>query len=301
MRGKYGDILKALKGTNKLIFILGFISFTFAISIASIRLKLIIESQGIAATFYEALSLTFIGYFFNNFLPTSIGGDFVKAYYLSNKTHNKLGAYASVFIDRFIGLITMIFMAFIALLFVGESTVDIAARYMIYAITAIAILMMALILNKNFAKIFSVFLLFVKPIEEKLRRAYNAIHMYKSSKRLVIQSTAISVVSQSLFFVSIGILAFSIGSPIPITNIFLMMPIIGVLSLLPSINGLGLREGSTVVFFGPIIGNENAFAVSILWLLVLLMTSLIGGIIYLVSPQFKIKLKEIEKEEGVLL
>jgi hypothetical protein len=76
-------------------------------------------------------------------------------------------------------------------------------------------------------------------------------------------------------------------------DILLRVPIISTLSLLPSINGLGFREGSTVVMFGPMIGKENAFAVSILWLLVLLITSLVGGIIYGLSPQFKIKLKEM--------
>ena len=92
----------------------------------------------------------------------------------------------------------------------------------------------------------------------------------------------------------------SIGTPIPIIDILLRMPIISILSLLPSINGLGLREGSTVVFFGPIIGKENAFAVSILWLFVLFVTSIIGGVIYGLSPQFKIKFKEIAKEEVLI-
>ena len=77
-------------------------------------------------------------------------------------------------------------------------------------------------------------------------------------------------------------------------DLFIKMPIVSMMSLLPSINGLGLREGSTVVLFGPIIGQDRAFAMSILWLLVLLLTSVIGGIIYAVSPQFKFKLKEIE-------
>ncbi|MBI4974780.1 MAG: hypothetical protein HZC19_03130 [Candidatus Omnitrophica bacterium] len=55
-----------------------------------------------------------------------------------------------------------------------------------------------------------------------------------------------------------------------------------------------------MVFFGPIIGKENAFAVSILWLLVLFVTSIIGGVIYGLSPQFKIKFKEIAKEEVLI-
>jgi hypothetical protein len=54
-----------------------------------------------------------------------------------------------------------------------------------------------------------------------------------------------------------------------------------------------VREGSVVLFFGPLIGKTNAFAISIIVLAILLITSVIGGIIYMVSPQFKMRLKDI--------
>jgi hypothetical protein len=78
------------------------------------------------------------------------------------------------------------------------------------------------------------------------------------------------------------------------------MPMVSIASLLSSINGLGVREGSTVVFFGRMMGRENALAVGILMFAVLLIVSVIGGIIYALSPQFKMKLKEIEGEEKSL-
>ena len=89
--------------------------------------------------------------------------------------------------------------------------------------------------------------------------------------------------------------ALSIGSRIPIKDLLIKMPIVSMMSLLPSINGLGLREGSTVVLFGPLIGSDKAFAMSILWLLVLLCISIMGGLIYAFSSQFKIRMKEIDE------
>jgi hypothetical protein len=111
----------------------------------------------------------------------------------------------------------------------------------------------------------------------------------------MMRSLAISIISQLLFFFSLGIMAFSIGCRIPVMDILLRVPIIGILSLLPSINGLGLREGATVVFFGPLIGKSNAFAVSILWFFILLIISVIGGVIYMLSPQFRVNIKEMER------
>ena len=191
-------------------------------------------------------------------------------------------------------MLTMVFMAFIALIFVGNKAIDDMARYTIYAITFFAVLALIFITNRNFARAFSGILFFFKPIEEKLKRAYDGVHKYKHHKILISQSFFISIISQILFFLSLGVIALSIGSRITLMDLLLRMPIISILSLLPSINGLGLRESSTVIFFGPLIGKGNAFAVSILWLVVLLMTSLIGGIVYGMSPQFRVKLKEVE-------
>jgi uncharacterized membrane protein YbhN (UPF0104 family) len=71
------------------------------------------------------------------------------------------------------------------------------------------------------------------------------------------------------------------------------------MSLLPSLNGLGLREGATVVFFGPLIGKGNAFAISILWVIILLIMSLLGGLIYALSPQFRVRLDALKEKEGL--
>jgi len=301
MRDKYPEILKTFKSTKALIFLLGLLIFAGAASVSSIRLKLLIEAQGIAVTIKEALSLTFIGYFFNNFLPTSIGGDVIKAYYLAKKTDKKAGAYASVFVDRVIGLCTMIFMAFLALFFVEEGVVDMTLKYIIYAITLCSIIFIVFMTNKRLAQKFKFLFFLIDPIKEKLRKIYEVVHRYQYQKELMIKSFLISFVSQIFFFMSLGVVAISIGSRIPVKDLFIKTPIVSMMSLLPSINGLGVREGSTVVLFGPLIGHDKAFAMSILWLLILLCISIIGGLIYAFSPQFRIKMREIkEMEEGAI-
>jgi conserved hypothetical protein len=293
MRGKYPEILKAFASTKVPIFLIALLLFASAAFVGSIRLKLLIEAQGIPVTLKEAVSLTFIGYFFNNFLPTAIGGDVMKAYYLSKKTDKKTGAYASIFVDRVVGLLTMIFMAFLALFFVEEGVVDPTIKYMIYAITLASIISIVVMTNKRLAQRFSFLFFMINPIKEKLKKIYDVIHQYQYQKTLMLKSFLISFVSQAFFFMSLGMIAMSIGSRIPIRDLFIKMPIVSIMSLLPSINGLGLRESSTVILFGPIIGTDKAFAMSILWLLVLLCISVTGGLIYAFSPQFKIKMNEI--------
>jgi len=294
MRGKYGEIAAALQRTNPLIFAAAFGIYLGAVILASLRLLLIVRAQEIPITFPESVSLTFIGYFFNNFLPTSIGGDVVKAYYVSHKkAHERTTSYTAVFVDRAIGLVTMVLMAFCAVLLAKGSLVDPSIRNMIYAITAVSAIGIFFLAHKGFAQRFTFLLIPLRPVEKTLKKVYHSINQYRHHKWLMAQSLAISVVSQLLYFCSIGLTALSIGSRISVGDILLRMPIVSMISLLPSINGLGVREGSTVLLFGPIIGKENAFAVSILILAVLLIVSVIGGVIYMVSPQFKVKLKEV--------
>ncbi|MDO8525179.1 MAG: lysylphosphatidylglycerol synthase transmembrane domain-containing protein [Candidatus Omnitrophota bacterium] len=290
MRGKYAQILDAIKNADIRLVTSGLAVFILATIIASYRFKLIVATQKkTRLTFPEALSLTFIGYFFNNFLPTSIGGDVAKAYYLSRKKSEKLGSFTSVFVDRAIGLFTMIFMAAIALSFFRSEIIDRNVKIGVYSIALCALAIVILITNRNLAKRFAGAISLIKPIGEKAKQAYDAIHTYKNHTALIVKALFISVVSQLLFFASIGILVFSIGARIAPMEVFLRLPIISAISLLPSINGLGVREGSTVMLFGPLIGKTNAFAISILWLLILFIVSIIGGLIYALSPQFKIK------------
>ena len=297
MKGNYGAIARALKNTDIRIFVVGFAIFLAALTVASYRFFLIIRSQGgPSVNFKEVVSLTLIGLFFNNFLPTSIGGDLVKAYYLSHKTSDRMGSFASVLIDRLIGLITMIFMASSALLFMQSSMISDDIRQVLYGITVVALVVILLIINKTFAKSLSWLLAFAKPLTIKLKEAYYTVHHYKHNKELIAKSLGISVVSQLLFYLSFGTIAFSIGARIPPIDALLRIPLISLMSMLPSLNGLGLREGATVVLFGPIIGKESAFAVSILWILVLLLSSVIGGLIYALSPQFRVKFNTLKKE-----
>lgn len=297
MRGNYGAITRALKNTDMRIFALGFAVFLVALGVASYRLFLIIRAQGnVDVNYKEAASLTFIGLFFNNFLPTSIGGDLVKAYYLSHKTGDRIGSFASVLVDRLIGLLTMIFMALAALIFIQSSIISNDIRQVLYGITAAALVAVLFIINKTFAKSLSRLFVFARPLFVKFKDTYYTMHHYKNNKRLIVSSIGISVISQLLCYISFGTIALSIGARISPIDALLRIPLVNLMSMLPSLNGLGLREGATIVLFGPLIGRESAFALSILWILILLMSSVIGGAIYTLSPQFRTKFNDLKKE-----
>lgn len=75
------------------------------------RWYLLLTVQGIRIGFWPAIRLHFLGLFYNNCLPSSVGGDLLRAWYVTKHTDKKLQAAMSVFVDRIIGLTGSILMA----------------------------------------------------------------------------------------------------------------------------------------------------------------------------------------------
>ena len=91
--------------------------------------------------------------------------------------------------------------------------------------------------------------------------------------------------------VSIYFFVLFLGGNVHLIKLFLIVPLVWAISMLPSLNGLGVREGAFVYFLKGDIGADAAFAVSILWLGVIIIYSIIGGILNLLCP-IPIEVKE---------
>ena len=296
MRGNFSDVKGTLSRTNVLLFSLAAAMYAFNIGVMSLRLKLLFVGENLDIPLGKVVQLSFIGIFFNNFMPTAVGGDIVKAYYSYKQTKEAAKSFIAVFMDRFIGLSSFIFIAVLAL-FLSWQDVAFSLKKIVIAFAVIGIVFFLIILNGFIAKVILNLLSKLKlwNIGEKISKVYKAVHDYKGKKSTIMKAAGISVVSQSIYFLTVYVLAKSLGINIAIFSVFLIMPVVSIVSMLPSLGGLGLREGAIIALFGPIIANENAFSLSILLLATLLLTSLIGALIYVFASQFKIKQKDISE------
>ncbi|MGH9719082.1 MAG: lysylphosphatidylglycerol synthase transmembrane domain-containing protein [Bryobacteraceae bacterium] len=76
------------------------------------RWNVLLEAQGVRLTLREAFSLTMIGVLFNVVIPSSVGGDVIKGYYISRRTGDRTPhALATIFMDRIIGLLGLVVLA----------------------------------------------------------------------------------------------------------------------------------------------------------------------------------------------
>ncbi|MDP3789151.1 MAG: lysylphosphatidylglycerol synthase transmembrane domain-containing protein, partial [Candidatus Omnitrophota bacterium] len=122
MRDSLPSMMATLRQTSLYFFAVGAAIYTLSILIASLRLRIFLRLQGIKMRVRDVFRVNLIGYFFSSFLPTSIGGDIVKAIYISRESGKKTQAYISIFIDRFIGMFTIFLIATAAVFAVKDTS-----------------------------------------------------------------------------------------------------------------------------------------------------------------------------------
>ncbi len=292
----FRQALVNMKQANIFILLLcGFLFFIF-IAIGNWRWKILLDSRNIKFSFGYLLKVYFISWFFNNILPTTIGGDVLRIAYTTQKD-NATGknstspAFAAAFVDRFIGFIGLFFFALLASAGLILSKQG-QGNYLLLNLLGFIILVIILLamfsdsVHRIFSKIFKRIKIFA--LGEKFERAYTEVKEYRQQKSKLFYSFLLSLLVQ---FVS-GFIWFFVGLSISISRsilyYFLYIPVIGIITMIPiTVGGLGMRENMFVNIFNSVAGvaREKALAISGLYLIINLIFALIGGIIFLLTKR----------------
>jgi uncharacterized protein (TIRG00374 family) len=226
-------------------------------------------------------SIYFVGMFFNLFLPTSVGGDAVRAVYLANGSGRKLPAILSVLLDRLSGVVVLIGLACVA---AACSPIELPPqfRFAIFGLGACAGI--GLLCLPLLAQIVHAF-----PEKNKIRlqieRVRDSLSLLRSRPGLLFGTTVLSVVVQILNAVLVWIIGLALNLDVPPIYYGVAAPMVTLVTLIPiSLNGMGLREGGMVLFLGPAGATAaNSVTLAFLWFLVQNTTSLIGAVVYLLG------------------
>jgi hypothetical protein len=269
------QILRTLSNINILAFLGAISLYVFAQVISTLRWKLLLP-DGIGLK--KLFSLYMIGAFFNSFLPGIIGGDAVKGFYLY-RTTGKIGlTLASIFMDRYLGLVVLIA--------ISAASFPFGYRYL--QLTPMKWVLLFMILFFILGSILFFGLRIGRQIKH-LDNLHTYFHMYRNERGILGKALFLSALVQFAGFAAVYILARGLGQYIPFLSILVYLPLIILISMIPiSISGLGVREGAFVLFFGFIgVSPEAAAAISLSWFISISLGSLIGLIEY-------VKYKKVE-------
>jgi len=110
-------ILATLAGTRVTYLLWAFVCCLFVLLARAFRWMVILKDMGIHAMFWRIVEIYTISLWFNTFLPGSVGGDIYKVYGLVQDGSRTIQSLATVFIERFTGLMALITVAVLSVLF----------------------------------------------------------------------------------------------------------------------------------------------------------------------------------------
>lgn len=254
---------------------------------------------GRPAKFKDTFPVYFTGMFFNMCLPTSIGGDVWRVVGLGRKTGSKSGAVASVFMDRNVGLAALLVIGLIASVAAPHiCTVEATVFKQLYVVPIWPIFVALIIgyIGANVALFSDSFCKIVMFVTERMRlrfigvrieKLHNSVQVYRQPLPNYFSSFVISILYQFSEIALVVILAYGMNvnvSPLVIAAIVTFQAVAGLLPI--TSNGIGVREAIFCAVLKGQLGDnikDEAMALSLAYFGVIIMSSLIGGVVYVLS------------------
>jgi hypothetical protein len=227
-----------------------------------------------------------IAVFFNQFMPSTIGGDAIRVYEAWRHGASRSAALSSIVVDRVIGTFALVLLAVGMLPFVSAAFENPWAVYgAVLAVGAIVTVLMLML----FLPIPGVIELFHRccaalpgpaaRIAGKLDRAFAP---YRGRWRVLPVAMALSLLLQANVVLMHWLIGLSLGIEVSIVQFCFLVPVAMVVMMIPvSINGIGLREGIFALLLGAYgVESSQAVALALMSYALFLVHGVAGGIVF---------------------
>ncbi len=277
------------------LFALGALCYFLSASFAAIRWWWLLRVNHLDVTPFEAWRFTWIGVFFNNFVPGQTGGDVVKAVYIVKhcKGGNRVAAGVSVLVDRILGLGSLAMLAAVVVLFALDRFGELALG--IWAVLLGVLSLGCLAFSRRLRRMVGLEALLKRlPLLGLLKKIDQAIFFYRGHTLGMTVWMVAGMASHVLSVLSVALIGRGMSLGMPTFEYFVLVPIINIVSAAPlGPNGWGVGEA----MFGHLFATYGAgfvaaadaaqvmytrgVALSILYRIHLTLWSLLGGVLVL--------------------
>jgi len=256
------------------------------ILVSAWRWGLLLRAQHIVYPFRGLTSSFLVATFFNNFLPSNIGGDVIRITDTAPAAGSKTLATTVVLIDRGIGLLGLALVAAMgASAGLGPAKVGPVGPGMLWAGFGVAAMLAtpALLNPEGFTRILQPLrVLHPEWVGERLERLTAALSRFKESPA-ALASCFVGAIGVQVTLVGFYLaIAHSLQIPITFAQLAMIVPISFIVQMVPvSMNGFGVREATFGFYFTRLgLPLESALLVSFIGAGLVLLFSLSGGVAY---------------------
>ena len=233
------------------------------------------------------LRIFFVSTFVGTFLPASVGADAVRAFSVAKLNVRGGDAVASVFMDRILGVASLLLMALIGLPLAREVAAKTPILLALAAAGGLCLVTMLLIFSHRTAAVAAGYIgrLPFATVRDGGQRVLESIRKYSVYPRQLVNVLVCSMAVQVLRIVQAYFLGRGLGIDAPLTIYFAFIPMILLVMLLPvTFNGIGTSQAAFVWFFAQAgVAAAPAFALSVLFVALGIVGNLPGGVLYAVG------------------
>jgi len=267
------------------------------ILVSAWRWGLLLRAQHIVYPFRGLTSSFLVATFFNNFLPSNIGGDVIRITDTAPAAGSKTLATTVVLIDRGIGLLGLALVAAMgASAGLGPAKVGPVGPGMLWAGFGVAAMLAtpALLNPEGFTRILQPLrVLHPEWVGERLERLTAALSRFKESPANL-ASCFVGAIGVQVTLVGFYLaIAHSLRIPITFAQLAVIVPISFIVQMVPvSMNGFGVREATFGFYFTRLgLPLESALLVSFIGAALVLLFSLSGGVAYVARQRRPVTLQ----------
>jgi uncharacterized protein (TIRG00374 family) len=267
--------LHLISGSNIFHIVLAFLILLIQSGFALLRWHRIVIKKGMYIPVSQIARYFWLGLFFNQILPSSIGGDAVRGYCLVRDGQTLGRATLSVLLDRLLGIMGLLsLIVLVAFQFANKINIP----EVIWGAAFVFLAMICALFSVLFMDTFTAKLPNWSITKGLTTLSFDARRLLASKHGLILLVT--SVLIHVLSILVVWVLSRSLMIEVDWTMLAIVVPIATLVMAVPvSIAGWGVREGVMVVGLGYAgVSGEEALALSILYGLMIAIIALPGGL-----------------------
>jgi uncharacterized protein (TIRG00374 family) len=256
-------------------------------AVSAWRWRVLLRAQQVRLPLRTLTASFLVATFFNNFLPSNIGGDVIRVGDTARAAGSKTLATTVVLLDRGIGLLGLMFVAALGATVAADpaTSATVGGAGVLWLTFGVALLAAApLVLAPNLVG------RLLRPLEaihqdwvrERIARLTTALGRFREVPGALVVGFAGGILVQVTLVAFYAAVARGLSIPISLPQLAVLIPLSFIVQMIPvSVNGFGVREATFTVYFAAIgLPAESAFALSFIGAVLIMIFSLSGAVVY---------------------
>lgn len=299
-----GEVVDVIRSADPLFLFLALLTPFGGYYFTSLRWKGLLAVAGVRLPQWPLFRASMMAIFFNQLMPSTIGGDLARMYEAWRAGAPKAIAVSSLLLDRVIGIFALAVLGFAAIPFVEA---DFEQPLVVFGFVAAVAVGVSGVMAMVFAPVPAILTLFrwlyeklPGPGAKILRKLDAACEGYRGNLPAFVRAAACSFAIQANVVLMHWLIAKALGIEIGFEQLMFVVPIALIVMLAPiSINGIGIREGIfTVLLAAYGVGNAEAVALALVSYGLFLVHAVQGGLVFAARG---IRLKQLRSVKSDVL